>query len=748
MWGFFHTFAQMERLRVCSKMLIGIVYVLILAGCSATKFVGEQEYLLESVEIKSDQKGFNGDALMPYIRQKANSKWFSIFKVPLGTYALSGRDTTKWINRTLRNIGEKPVIFDTVQARLSCNDLRNSLHNMGYMHGDARLETKIKGKKIKAIYHLIPGEPYRIHSIKYDIQDENIAKLLQMDKVENRGLRAGSRFTVDNLDAERKRITDILNNNGYYRFHKDFIQYRADSALNSTDIDITLELLRYRANSKAPEVPHPHYFIRNVNFHGENGEPTHIRERILDDNTRIRSGEVYSSANLQKTYNNFSRMQAIKYTSIKFTEVPDTTLLDCDIQISTNKPNTIAFQPEGTNTAGDFGAAASLIYENRNLFRGSEVLSIELRGAYEAIKGLDGYKDQDYQEYSIQSKLAFPRFVAPFLSRSFRRQSGATSELSVSYDLQNRPEFHRRIFSTAWRYRWSEPHHHLSYRFDLLDLNYVYMPWISETFKHDYLDNVSTRNAILRYNYEDLFIMKMGFGLSYNNGIHALRTNFEMAGNLLNGISHTFGFKKNSNGQYNLFNIAYAQYVKADIDYTRLIKFDEHNSLALHADFGIAYPYGNSKVLPFEKRYFAGGANSVRGWSVRHLGPGKFKGTDGRIDFINQTGDMKLDLNAEYRSYLFWKFNGALFIDAGNIWTLRNYEEQPGGQFSFKDFYKQIAVAYGIGLRLNFDYFVLRFDMGMKAINPAYETKKEHYAVFHPDFSRDFTFHFAVGLPF
>lgn len=738
----------MKRSKVCYKVFTVVVYVLILVGCSATKFVGDKEYLLESVEIKSNQKGFNGDALMPYIRQKANSKWFSIFKVPLGTYALSGRDTTKWINRTLRNIGEKPVIYDTVQAQLSCNDLRNSLHNMGYMHGDVRLETKIKGKKIKVIYRLIPGEPYRIHSVKYDIQDENIAKLLQIDKPENRGLHVGSRFTVDNLDAERKRITGILNNNGYYRFHKDFIQYRADSALNSTDIDITLELLRYRADSKAPETLHPHYFIRNVNFHGENGERAHIRERILDDNTRIRPGEVYSSANLQKTYNNFSRMQAIRYTNIKFTEVLDTTLLDCDIQISTNKPSTIAFQPEGTNTAGDFGAAASMTYINRNLFRGSEVLSVELRGAYEAIRGLDGYKDQDYQEYDIQTKLAFPRFVAPFLSRSFRRQSGAMSELSVSYDMQNRPEFHRRVFSTGWRYRWSEPHHHLSYRFDVLDLNYVYMPWISETFKHDYLDNVSTRNAILRYNYEDLFIMKMGFGLSYNDGVHALRTNFEMAGNLLNGISHAFSFKKNDNEQYAPFNIAYAQYVKADIDYTHLIKFDEHNSLALHADFGIAYPYGNSKVLPFEKRYFAGGANSVRGWSVRRLGPGKFKGTDGRIDFINQTGDMKLDLNAELRSYLFWKFNGALFIDAGNIWTLRNYEEQQGGQFSFKEFYKQIAVAYGIGLRLNFDYFVLRFDMGMKAINPAYETKKDHYAIFHPDFSRDFTFHFAVGLPF
>jgi len=169
---------------------------------------------------------------------------------------------------------------------------------------------------------------------------------------------------------------------------------------------------------------------------------------------------------------------------------------------------------------------------------------------------------------------------------------------------------------------------------------------------------------------------------------------------------------------------------------------------ALHGGFGIAIPYGNSTVLPFEKRYFSGGANSVRGWSVRELGPGKFKGVDGRIDFINQTGDMKLDLNAEYRTHLFWKLDAAAFIDAGNIWTLRDYADQPGGQFSFKSFYNQIAVAYGLGLRLNFDYFILRFDGGMKAINPAYTSTEEHYALWHPNLKRDFTFHFAVGLPF
>ena len=274
------------------------------------------------------------------------------------------------------------------------------------------------------------------------------------------------------------------------------------------------------------------------------------------------------------------------------------------------------------------------------------------------------------------------------------------------------------------------------------------MPWISDTFKRDYLDDETNRNAILRYNYEDLFIMKLGFGVSYNDGHNAFRGNVESSGNLLGALSQAANFKTNADGQHILFGIAYAQYAKFDIDYTRMFKFDTHNTLAAHVGLGVAYPYGNSTILPFEKRYFSGGANSVRGWSVRSLGPGKFRGKDGRIDFINQTGDMKLDMNLEYRTLLFWKLNGAFFIDAGNIWTLRDYADQPGGQFKWNEFYKQIAVAYGIGLRLNFDYFILRFDMGMKAINPAYETRQEHYAIAHPDFGRDFTFHFAVGLPF
>jgi outer membrane protein assembly factor BamA len=226
-----------------------------------------------------------------------------------------------------------------------------------------------------------------------------------------------------------------------------------------------------------------------------------------------------------------------------------------------------------------------------------------------------------------------------------------------------------------------------------------------------------------------------------------LKFNFESAGNLLNLTKKIFNAKHNSDGHYELFNIAFSQYVKADIDFVKSYAINEQNSLAFHAAFGIAIPYGNSSIVPYEKRYFSGGANSVRGWSVRELGPGSYKGTDGKIDFINQTGNLKLDISLEYRSYLFWKFYGAAFVDAGNIWNTRSYS-QIGSQFQLSSFYKEIAVAYGLGLRLDLDYFILRFDGGMKAINPSYPTGKQHYPIISPNFKRDFTFHFAVGLPF
>ena len=721
-----------------STYILFIVAAITMSSCSATRDIAEDDYMLNKVKVVCDGKyrDVNTGQLKNYVRQKANTRWFSALKLPLGVYAMAGKDSS-WINRTLRQMGEAPVIYDTLQAKMTCRDLQQALQNKGYLDAQVELYVDKKGKKIDAMYVLHPGKPYYIRDLEFDIEDSIISASLK-----NRHwlLHPGMQFNVETLQQERNEITRYLQNCGYYKFHKEYITYtaRKDEDLQGVDLKFMLQ-----QNHKV-------YHISQINHEGVGEDGVlHLRQKVLDENTFLEAGGLYSAADLQKTYNHFGRLGAIKYTNIAFEQVPDTTLLNAKIQVQTNKPSTISFQPEGTNTAGDFGAAASLTYQNRNLFRGSETFSLQIRGAYEAIKGLEGYSSQNFTEYSVETRLSFPRFIFPGLSRSFRRRTLATSDLSLIYDTQDRPEFHRRVLTAAWSYQWRPQNHHDSYRFDLLNLNYVFMPWISETFKKEYLENESNSNVILRYNYEDLFIMKMGFGYAYNNGTVALRTNIETAGNILAGCSKLFGGSKNELGQYKLFDIAYAQYVKGDIDWTQEIMKGENDQLVFHVGIGLAYPYGNSKVLPFEKRYFSGGANSVRGWSVRSLGPGRYKDKDGRVNFITQTGDIKLDLNAEYRMKLFWKFNGALFVDAGNIWTFREYEGQEGGQLKLNNFLEDIAVSYGLGLRLNFDYFILRFDLGMKAINPAYETESTaHYPIVHPKLSRDLAFHFAVGLPF
>ena len=723
---------------------------ILLYSCSVTKYVPEDRYLLNRVEVSiADEAStdINVGYMKSYVTQNENSRWFSSAKVPLFIYSLSGIDTAKWINRTLKALGEPPVIYDSLLSKQSCQNLCLELQNQGYLDANVTLREMYKGKKVSLNYLLQPGERYYVRNIKYEIQDSLIAKIPQITDNGQRLLYPNMIFNAKSLDDERKRITKILTNIGYYKFNKDYISFFADTIAGSKDIDLTLVLRLYHTKSNVDTL-HSRYKIHDVVFKSADGvSDVDLRSRVLLNNSFIEPEEYYSAEDLRDTYNRFGRLQAVRYTNISFVEHADSNLLDCDIRLTTNKPHSISFQPEGTNTAGDLGIAASLTYQNRNIFKGSESFSIELRGAYEAIRGLEGYSNSNYEEYNIESSLLFPRFIAPFLSYDFRRRINATSEVVLMYNLQNRPEYYRRVLSAAWKYKWNDSDHHDSYQIDLLDLNYVFMPWISNRFREDYLEDNTNRNAILRYNYEDLFIMKFGFRYNYNNGNKAIKANIETAGNLLGLLSNVAEFKKNELGQNKLFNIAYAQYVKADVDYTKYFNIDPRNTIVFHAGLGIAYPYGNSTILPFEKRYFSGGANSVRGWSVRSLGPGRYKGTDGNIDFINQTGDMKLDMNLEYRTRLMGKLDGAVFVDAGNIWTLRYYEEQPGGQFDISTFYEQLAVGYGVGLRLNFDFFTLRFDMGMKAVNPAY-TGRKHYPILNHNFNRDFAFHFAVGMPF
>lgn len=767
----------------------GILYTILLylalslASCSATKFVPDGSYLLDEVKIHTDNKEIKPSDMRLYVRQNPNSKWFSTIKTQLYVYNWSGRDSTKWFNRFLRKIGDAPVIYNESDAIRSQEEIAKAVQNLGYMGASVKRTTKTKKKKLKLFYEITSGKPYIVRTLKYDISDKKIAEYLRNDSTQSM-LREGMLFDVNVLDAERQRITDYLLCNGYYKFNKDYITYTADTARNTHQVDLTLHLLPYKTYVGDTPKEHFQYKINKINFITDydvlqssalssieindslhyNGFPIYykdklyLRPKVLVDNLRFASGDLYDERNVQKTYTYFGRLSALKYTNIRFFETQngDSTQLNCYVMLTKSKHKSISFELEGTNSAGDLGAAASVSFQHRNLFRGSETFMVKFRGAYEAISGLQpGYKNHNYTEYGVETSINFPNFLFPFLTSDFKRRIKATTEFGLQYNYQLRPEFSRTIASASWSYKWIQKQK-IQHRIDLLDISYLYLPWISSQFQEDYI-NKDKDNYILKYNYENRLIVRMGYNYSYNSAggtlvnntittnSYSIRAGFESAGNILYGISKMINMRKNKDGEYAILGIPYAQYLKGDFDFAKNIIIDHRNSLAFHAGIGIAVPYGNSKVVPFEKRYFSGGANSVRGWSVRNLGPGSFAG-DG--NFMNQSGDIKLDASIEYRTRLFWKFRGAAFIDAGNIWTIREYENQPGGVFEFDKFYKQIAVAYGLGLRLDLDFFVLRFDGGMKAINPKYKKAKERYPIIHPRFSRDFAFHFAVGYPF
>lgn len=767
----------------------GILYTILLylalslASCSATKFVPDGSYLLDEVKIHTDNKEIKPSDMRLYVRQNPNSKWFSTIKTQLYVYNWSGRDSTKWFNRFLRKIGDAPVIYNESDAIRSQEEIAKAVQNLGYMGASVKRTTKTKKKKLKLFYEITSGKPYIVRTLKYDISDKKIAEYLRNDSTQSM-LREGMLFDVNVLDAERQRITDYLLCNGYYKFNKDYITYTADTARNTHQVDLTLHLLPYKTYVGDTPKEHFQYKINKINFITDydvlqssalssieindslhyNGFPIYykdklyLRPKVLVDNLRFASGDLYDERNVQKTYTYFGRLSALKYTNIRFFETQngDSTQLNCYVMLTKSKHKSISFELEGTNSAGDLGAAASVSFQHRNLFRGSETFMVKFRGAYEAISGLQpGYKNHNYTEYGVETSINFPNFLFPFLTSDFKRRIKATTEFGLQYNYQLRPEFSRTIASASWSYKWMQKQK-IQHRIDLLDISYLYLPWISSQFQEDYI-NKDKDNYILKYNYENRLIVRMGYNYSYNSAggalvnntittnSYSIRAGFESAGNILYGISKMINMRKNKDGEYAILGIPYAQYLKGDFDFAKNIIIDHRNSLAFHAGIGIAVPYGNAKVVPFEKRYFSGGANSVRGWSVRNLGPGSFAG-DG--NFMNQSGDIKLDASIEYRTRLFWKFRGAAFIDAGNIWTIREYENQPGGVFEFDKFYKQIAVAYGLGLRLDLDFFVLRFDGGMKAINPKYKKAKERYPIIHPRFSRDFAFHFAVCYPF
>ena len=772
-----------KRKTALASALCAVVWaVLLLTGCSSTRHVAKGSFLLDKVSITvEDSADIATKKLHNYLRQQPNHKILGFAKLQLGVYNLSGRDSTSRFNRWLRKIGEEPVIYDETLTDQSARQLRQALINAGFNNARVEVETTSpKEKKINVAYRLYPGQPHVVSEIAYEIDDPSIEEIVFADSL-SWPVKTGERLDRNLLDTQRAIITEKMRNNGYFSFNKEYISFIADTVAGSKQVGLTMvvhkpqNLQRHRRYiySKVTVVTNfsPGDDANDFNFSDRDtvdyrgieilyGKDRYLTPKNIVEQCYIIPGQNYSTTSIDRTYEALNRLSILRYVNILTRPVGndgDTELLEAYILLSPTKKMGVTLELEGTNSEGDFGVGGGVTFQHRNLAHGGEMLTAKFRGAYESLSGsLDGLINDNYTEVAAELGITFPKFKAPFLSSSFKQKMRATTEFAVTFMRQERPEYTRIIGGGTWRYKWTDRANSSRRTFDLIDINVVNLP--KSTI--DFIDHIAPDNPLLRYSYEDHFIMRMGYTWYYTNrrpastaleqrsepvNTFTARASAETAGALLYAIS-SLANQKRENGAYTIFGIQYAQYLKGEADYTINHRFTSRNSLSFHAGLGIAFPYGNSSMVPFEKRFYAGGANGVRGWSVRTLGPGSYDSRNSVTDFINQCGDISLILNLEYRNKLFWVFEGAVFIDAGNIWTIRNYPNQPGGFFRFKSFYKELAAAYGIGLRMDFNYFLLRLDMGVKAHNPAYG--QERWPIINPRWHRDVSFHFSVGYPF
>ena len=767
--------------------VIIIVLVVMTTACSSTKHVPQGKLLLDKVKINvtDPHKDVEASQLANYLRQNANHRVLGGLKLQLALYNIAGRDSANWFNRWIKRVGTPPVIYDSALTVASADQLHMALSNRGFMNNVVTYQVEADSAKRKARvnYDITLGEPYFIRSIDYDIPDEDLRDIILADTARFT-VHEGDLLNYNRLDEWRQNITENLRNHGYYAFNKEYITFMADTAAGSKAVDLTLNSRDPYRNDHMPYyTEHEPFYVRDVvyvtdydpvemhdAFWGTDtvtllsgiqiieGPDRYLRHDVLDECNHIEPGQLYNAEAITRTYRALGRLNILKQINIDVRplgEVDGVLMVDAYVLLSPDKSQTVSVSLEGTNSEGDLGFGVGLDYEHRNIFKGAEVLSAKAKVSYESISGnLSGLINNNYSEYSTELGLTFPKFMFPFLKRSFKRKIQASTAFTVNFDYQARPEYTRIIAGGSWRYQWTERSRRMAHTLTLVDVSVISVPKYNEEFFK------RITNPLLFYSYQDHLIMRMGYNFYRTNkaemnvlqmgrfqrNVFTIRANAETAGNLLYGLSHLTGQKADADGSYKAMGIRYSQYFKADADYSFTHYFDHRQSVAFHVGAGVAVPYGNSDVLPFEKRFYSGGANSVRGWGVRTLGPGSYDSNNNLSKFIYQCGDIRFDVNLEYRAKLFWVVELGLFMDAGNIWTIKNYEDQPGGVFKFNKFYEQIAAAYGAGIRLDFKYFLVRVDMGMKAHNPA--SGQEHWPLLHPRFKRDSEFHFSVGYPF
>lgn len=764
--------------------LIVVFSAVFLFSCSPVRYVPEDRYLLNKVNVEVDNQQISRAEARSHIRQKENYKILGFAKFYLWLYNLSSDEKSDgWFKR----IGEPPVIYDPALTQASEERLKQYLGNRGFFRAEVDSEVRLKENKQKANvnYIISTGEQYQVHDIDYHVSDSGLDSIFSADSVKT-FIRPEAPFDFNLLEQQREDIVKLFRNNGYFYFNKDDVSYIADSSQYEKEIVLDLYLGRKPGQDSARNYT-PHYlnnfyisvlpgaapvtseleidreFADTVRWDNNilyQSQQIAYRPSLFENLLQMQSGNLYKLDDARNTFDAFNRLRQFRFIDIQF-EKPsayqDSNLLDCNIRLAPMSKQAVSFDLEGTNTSGNLGVAGNVNFKHRNLFRGAEILQVNFKGAVErqqrVVKGNTEYFNT--RELGVESNLTIPKLIGPGQAINAFRDYLPKTVFTLGYNFQRRPEYTRTISNFKFGYNWMTSER-FSHSWDFVDFNMVNL----YQFDPEFIDLI--KDLYIKSSFTDHLILAMNYSLVYNtqeidnrSNYSYMRFNIESAGNLLDLLARTMNKTKvqsidtvgiGTSEYYQFFNTRFAQYVKSDIEFRYGYIIDKYNALVGRAFLGIGLPYGNFDVLPFEKKYFTGGANGIRAWQVRSLGPGTYSAPADA--YPNQSSDIKLEANLEYRFHLISFLEGALFLDAGNIWAINKKDNRPGALFKFNEFYKQIALGTGAGFRFDFNYFIFRLDAGMKLRVPSQELGNGWIIGNRAYTGDDFNLSFAIGYPF
>lgn len=715
-------------------------------SCSTTRVLEEGQYRLASnkVEVIGDSK-FNTKKVESYIKQKPNSYIIFGWNPFLNLYNWSGKNPDKAINRFIRSIGTAPVVYQPSQVEASIENINRHLEYLGYYGSDVRSDIEVKGKKVKVTYSVTLGKRFRIGEITYSVPDGEFKDDFLADTSEIT-VRSGDYLSEDALEKETELRASAMRRKGYFGFTKNYFSFEADT-LNSPDTAGLLMTVKEYTRNQTPEYARPHrkYYMGKVTLSYD--KDLKFNDKVLRNMCTLHPGDLYDENEVNTTY---SRLSALKmFSGVNVSMNPqDTGIVDCDITLTRSRMQGFKVNLEGsTNSTGLIGISPQISYYHKNIFHGGQWLNLGFLGNFQF-----KYDDRSVKsnEFGVSAGLSFPEFLG-LPNSMFKGPSVPRTEINASYNYQNRPEYTRNMISTSYGYSGSLRNGKFFYQFYPIQAKIVRLTNLDPNFYTTLSGNPFMRDA-----YQNHFDVGSGLVAYYTTSTALVpketyeyaRLQLDASGNVLSLFNDAM--KSDEYGSRLIWNTPYSQYIRTELTLGKTFVFGRNGSqaLAMRLLGGVGYAYGNSSTIPFEKQFYSGGANSMRGWQARSLGPGNSK-ADTTFVIPSQTGDVKLEANLEYRFPMFWKLCGAVFTDVGNIWTLKETDGDDGSHthFDLKNLAASLAADWGIGLRVDLNFLILRLDMGMKVYDPSLDTarwrspsqwlKKDGY-----------TLHFGVGYPF